>query len=168
MLIHIANYFEADRRSATAGEAMPLGCVTVASADAGGSQRKLMKVTGSGDIVDGIVGIAFKVSADAEQVTSSTVPSGLGNRIVSIANGDQIVEVRKGAMVEYDVSLLDATLDPARSGVLPVVGEALAIDTSNALFCDATKAGAVTSPVFGRVYELRGSKKVVVELLSVS
>lgn len=172
MLIHIANYMDSDRRTATAGEDMPLGCVTVHTPDAAGLQRKLMKITSAGDIKPGRVGIAFKVSADPRQVTSSTVnaDSGLdfGTRVVSIKEGDMIVEVRRGAMVEYDVSLLDATLDPARAGVLPVVGEELGIDPATALFCKNNKAGAIVAPVLGVVFELRGSKKVVVELVEVS
>lgn len=167
MLIHIANYFEADRRSAVAGEDMALGCVTVASPD-GTGQRELNKLTAQNEIKPGIVGIAFKVSADPLQVSSSTVSESLGDRSVSIKAGDQIVEVRVGAMVEYDVSLLDDSLNPGATvpGTLPDVGDALAINPTNSKFCKSDVSGALTAPVFGRVFEVRGSKKVVVELVT--
>ncbi len=169
MLIHIANYFEADRRSATAGEDMDLGVVTVASPD-GTGQRELNKLTTQAEVKAGKVGIAFKVSADPQQVTASTVNADsnldFGTRVVSIKEGDQIVEVRQGAMVEYDISLLDDSLNPDEAGTLPVVAQALAINPVNSKFCKADVVGAIVAPVFGIVFEVRGTRKVVVELVA--
>lgn len=166
MLIHIANYFDADRRSALAGEDLPLGAVCKVAGNASGD-RVLTKVAAAGDLVPGKFGIAFKVSSDPLQVTSSTANADaradLGNRVVAIKSGDQIVEVREGAIVEYAPSLLDDSLNPAEGGTLPDVGEALGV--VNGLWCDATAVGAIVAPVVGRVYDVVGGK-VRIELVS--
>lgn len=171
MLIHIANYFDADRRSALAGEDLPLGAVCAVSAGTGtaAGNRVLTKVTAAGDLKPGKFGVAFKVSSDPLQVTSSTVNADshadLGSRVVAIKSGDQIVEVREGAIVEYHPSLLDDSLNPAAAspGTLPAIGDALGIKAGK--WCAAGASGAITSPVVGRVYDVVGGK-VRVELVS--
>jgi hypothetical protein len=166
--LHIANYFEADRRSVRAGEAMDLGSV-ITITDNGSGGRVAMKVTSAGQAVSGIVGVAFKVSADPLQVTASTVnaDSGadLGSRIVTIASGDQIVEVRRGAVLEYTADLLDDSLNPAADtpGTTPDVGDILHIKAGK--WCEVGASGAVipATPI-AKVYRTFGTK-VLVELV---
>jgi hypothetical protein len=64
--------------------------------------------------------------------------------------------------VEYPADLLDATLDPARSGTTPKVGDKLEIVGS--LPCKAGTASSITSPIVLRVTRVFGTS-VVVELL---
>lgn len=163
MPINIANYFESDRRSATAGEAMVQGMVVIASNVAG--LRKVMKC-GNGDtalLVAGNYGLVMKITMDPAQVASSTITNsprvtGSGD----IANLDAVMECRRGTIMEYSADMLDASLDPARAGETPVAGQALGVVGSQ--FCKANAASAITSPVIGRVFQVYGTK-VQVELL---
>lgn len=161
MPINIANFFDADRRSAKAGETLDMGMV-VKVTDWGNGERKLMKVTSSGDLVSGKYAIVYKVSADAEQVSTSTAPSSFGSRLVTISSGDAVVEVRKGAIVEYSADLLHDSLDPSAGGATPVVGQDLAI--LNAQWCTTATGSAITSPIVGRVFRVFGTR-VLVELV---
>jgi hypothetical protein len=164
--LHIANYFEADRRSVRAGEAMDLGSV-ITITDNGSGGRVAMKVTSAGQAVSGIVGVAFKVSADPLQVTASTVnaDSGadLGSRIVTIASGDAIVEVRRGAILEYTADLLHDSLNPAEGGATPAVGTALSVKDGK--WCTAATSSAITpTDAVAKVYRTFGTK-VLIELV---
>lgn len=154
--MHIANYSDADRRSATAEAAMVLGNV-VHIVNSGGLRTASLVTNAEGAVlVSGNYGLAYKVSPDAAQVIESTgVPAAAGSRLVTIAAGDAIVVVGKGAIVEFKASELHASLDPARGGALPTAGEALAVVDS--LICDATAVGAITAPVIARCYEVRGT-----------
>ena len=164
--LHIANYYEADRRSARAGEAMGLGNV-IKIVDDGVGGRKALKVALVGDITPGAFGVVYKVSADPLQVSSSTASTDAGktlqDHIVSIASGDQVVEVRRGAILEYSADLLDASLDPAEGGTTPSVGQVLGV--KNAKWCNTGAASALvpTTPV-AKVYRKFGTR-VLVELL---
>lgn len=166
MKLHIANYFDADRRSARAGEAIGLGEVIKISDDGVGG-RRAMKVTQISDLVPAVCGVAFKVSAEPLAVTSSTVDAdsgaSLGSRIVTIASGDQMVEVRRGAILEYTADLLDASLDPARGGTTPVVGASLHVKAAK--WCAVGTASAIVpaAPV-AKVFRTFGTK-VLVELI---
>lgn len=155
-LLHIANYEAADRWSAIAGEDMPLGCLVSMEPLAGGG-RKAMKVDAAADLVAGNYYIAFKVSTDAMAVSKSTAPAKLGDRTLSIANGDQIVLVAPGAIVEYDATLLDDSLNPAAAGTLPAVSAKLGVKASK--FC-ATGAGggAIVDPLVAEVFDVFGTK----------
>lgn len=164
--LHIANYFDAPRFSIKAGEAMELGMVITASDDGKGG-RVAKKVTAANQLVAGTMAVAFKVSADPQQVTASTVNADsradLGSRIVTIASGDGIVEVRKGAILEYTADLLDDSLNPAAGGTTPSVGDSLSV--KGAKWCAAGAAGALapSAPV-AKVYRTFGTK-VLVELI---
>jgi len=162
--VNITNFQDADRRSATAGETMSLGMVTYAKADANG-HRFLMKL-GNGDsakAVVGNIGVVFKVSTDPYQVETTTVNTTLlGDRRVAIASGDAVVEVRRGAILEYDPTELDNTLNPATAGTLPKAGDVLAVVGSK--FCNPSAGSAIVSPVIGRCFDLRGGK-VLIELV---
>lgn len=172
MLLHIANFADADRRTAVAGEVLALGVVTIASENVATGARKLMRVTAAAQMKVGVTGVALKVSADADAATASTVntdtAANTGSRIVTIAAGDLIIECRRGSIMHFDVSLLDASLDPARAGVLPNPGEALGVHPTNGLFCSLGTAGAFLVPVFGVCHETFGTTKVRIELQDVS
>lgn len=162
MLIHVANWYDADRRSALAGSAFALGSVCVATAGAKGD-RVVNPVASDADIAKtGAVSIVIKVSSDPLQVDASTVPSEMGTRIVTIKSGDQVVECRPGSIVEYHPSLLDASLDPARAGTLPTVGQSLGV--KGGLPCALGAASALVAAPILKVYDVVGGK-VRVELL---
>lgn len=162
MKLSIANYLDADRRSAIAGEDLALGAIVKVAGNAK-NERVLTAVTAQADLqAVGKYAIAFKVSSDPLQVSASTVPSEMGTRLVSIKSGDHIVECRRGTIMSYDPSLLDASLDPARAGTLPTVGAALAV--LNGLPCGAAAVGAITSPVVLRCYDIVNGQ-VRIELL---
>jgi hypothetical protein len=160
-LVHIANYFEADRISATAGSAMVAGDVVALEANADGSRRVTL-VDAALDLRTAGYGVVMKVSTDPLATASSTAAAKTGNRVSSIASNDDVVLVGAGAYIEYDVSLLDASLDPARSGVLPTTGALLGI--RNAKFSTLAAAGAITDPVVARVVEVFGGNKVRIKL----
>lgn len=166
MLLHIANYFDSDRRSAIAGNDLSMGAVCKVTADAVTGERVLNFATVTGDLQNvGAYAVALKVSADPLQVDTSSVPvEYLGNRIVTIKSGDKIVEVRRGAILEYSPTILDASLDPARAGALPTAGAALAVKNTTGLPCTTGAAGAITSPVVLRCYNVVNGK-VRIELL---
>jgi hypothetical protein len=164
MPINIANFYESDRRSATAGEAMVQGMVVKVS-DTGTGTRELMKVANEDTalLVAGNYALVMKVSMDPAQVTSSTITSsprvaGSGD----IADGDAVIECRRGTIMEYSADLLDASLDPGRAGETPVAGQALGV--VGAQFCKADAGSAIVSPVIGRVFQVFGTK-VQVELV---
>lgn len=168
MPIHIANFYDADRRTAVCAQTggLTMGMLIKVSDDGAGGRKALqVQDADTALLVAGNYGIAYKVVADAFQVNSSTANATLtGSRIVTIASGDNIVEVRRGAIVEYSADLLHSSLDPARSGALPVVGAALAIKSGQ--WCTTGTGGAITSPVCGRVYQVNSSaNKVLVEIV---
>lgn len=167
MRLNIANYMDAPRVSAIAGEALPLGavCQVVQRGTGNTRERELRLVTAGGQLVQGGWGIAFKVDKERLQVSSSSAPAYTGNRVVEIRSGDQITEVRAGAIMEYDPALLHSSLDPARGGTLPTVGAALAITGTGGLWCTTGTGGAITSPVIGRVFDIVAGK-VRIELLA--
>ena len=164
MLLHIANFADSNRQTVTAGADIPLGSVVVASDVAGVRTVNAVGDAQSALLVKGNYGIAFEVSKLQLQVSSvvGTIPADFGTRLVAIKSGDLIAEVKPGAIMEYDVSLLHSSLDPNRSGALPVAGAALGI--KGGLFCTVGTASAITSPVVGRVNEVVGGK-VRIELL---
>ena len=164
MLLHIANFYDSSRRTAIAGEAIPLGSVIKLSAAANGD--RLAQVVADADsalLVAGNYGVAYKISTEQLQVTkTSNVPQDWGSRLNTIVSGDAIVEVARGAILEYDPSLLHNSLNPAQGGALPAVGAALAIKGGK--FCAVGTSGAIASPVIARVHGLVGSK-VRIELV---
>lgn len=165
MKLHIANFYDAPRHTAVAGEDIALGAVIKISAATSG-ERKAMQLTDadSAQLVKGKYGVALKVSADQYQVSEvvSGVPTEWGSRVVAIKSGDYIVQVAPGAILEYDPSLLHSSLDPANGGALPAVGDALGVKGGK--FCTAGTASAITSPVIGRVFDVLGGK-VRIELV---
>jgi hypothetical protein len=165
MKLHIANFMDATRHTAVAGEDIALGAVIKIGTNAAGERLALTVADADAALlVAGKYGVAFKVSVDQLQVTESLygVPSEWGSRVVAIKSGDAIVQAAPGAIIEYDPTLLHDSLNPAASGALPIVGEALAIKGGK--FCKANVASAITSPVVGRVFDVLGGK-VRIELV---
>lgn len=168
-LFHVANYFEASRLTVLSAVALDLGEVIKVVTGAVTGQRYAQRVTVAADVqAKGQWGVSMKISADPVQVSTSTVSSTLGNRIVAIASGDSIVNVGAGAIIEYDRSLFHDSLDPDRTGVLPTVGASLGVATSgsktrwsSAASSSLTNVG--TSIHVARVYRTFG-KKVLVQL----
>lgn len=156
MKLHVANFYDAPRHTAVAGEAIALGAVIKIVND--GGTRKAMTVADADAalLVAGNYGVAYKVNAQENAVTSSTAPAAFGDRTGPIASGDLIVQVDRGAILEYDVSLLHDSLNPNAGGALPAAGAALGVKGGK--FCTAGTSGAITSPVVGRVFDLIGSK----------
>jgi len=153
MKVHVANYYESSRLSAIAGEAMPVGAVCKITNN--GGVRTLLKLLDGDTITPGKYCVALKVSADPYQVDSTTVPTFTGDRTVSISTGDAVVAVTK-AIIEFDASVVHASLDPARGGTLPAPLDVLAV--KGGLLCTAATAGAnVTGQVF-TCYEVLGTK----------
>lgn len=165
MPINVANLLDADKRTAVAGEAITMGMVIKLSDD-GAGRRKALKLADSDAAVaakPGTYGIAYKLSTDSNQVNSSTAPSSLGDRTVSISSGDLIIELRRGAIVEYSADLLHSSLDPSRSGTTPQAGTDLNVKGSQ--WCATSGvAGSMSGTVIGRVFRVFGTK-VLVELL---
>lgn len=163
MGFHIANYYDAPRYSARAGETMTVGMIVKVDPYTGG-ERKLMKLLDgdAAELVAGAYGVVAKVSGEPNLVDTSTAPSRLGSRIIAIASGDHVVEVRAGAIMEYTADLLHDSLDPAAGGLTPVATQALGVKDS--LWCAASVGSAITSPVIGRVFRVFGTR-VLVELL---
>ena len=162
MTIHVANLFEADRRTALAAEAITQGMLIKISDD-GNGVRKALKVADADAalLVPGNYGVAYKVTSDEFEVSSSTVLDDQ-SRVLAIASGDAIVELGRGSKIEYSADLLHSSLDPARSGATATVGQTLAV--KSAQWCTTGTGSAITSPVVGRVHAVRGTT-VVIELL---
>jgi hypothetical protein len=167
--LHIANYREADRVSAVAGEVMTPGMIVKVSADATG-QRKLLKLldADSALLVAGSYAIVTKEMVDAEEVEVSTANTTLlGSRTVSIASGDAVLELRRGVKIEVSPDLLHSSLDPSQGGTLPAAGDSLFIKSST--ICRNTGvAGSIASPIVLKCFRTFGSgstAKVVIELV---
>lgn len=156
MPFNIATFWEADRRTARAGESMQQGAVVKVS-DWGDGQRKLMKITTGDTPLAGAYGVAYKVSADTYQVESTTAPTATGVRTVSIVSGDYVVEVRPKAILEYSTDLLHSSLASPQP-----VGTALAVLAGQ--WCTTATGSAVTAPVMGKVFRYFGTR-LLVELL---
>lgn len=163
--LHIANFYDCDRLSAVAGEAGLVPGMVVKVGDNGAGERSLTKL-GDGEAAQALAGkvaVITKELIDPDEVVSSTAPSEAGSRIVSIASGDAVLELRRGAKLEYPLDLLHSSLDPSRGGTLPVVGAALGVKDS--LFCASGQAGAITSPVIGRVLRVHGAGATAVVVI---
>jgi hypothetical protein len=94
----IANYFECDRLSAVAWEAMTPGMIVKVSDD-GAGQRKLLKLANADSalILAGNYAIVTKELVDPNEVTTTTASTASGVRTVSIVSGDAVLELRRGS-----------------------------------------------------------------------
>jgi hypothetical protein len=165
MPIHIANFYDADRRTAKADEAIVMGAVIKIEDDLAGGRLAHTLVSGDGALlVAGNYGVAYKVSTDAASVISSS--TGDTTRVVSIVSGDYIVEVRRNALITYTADMLHANLDPDRGGTTPLAGAPLALWTSATAnkWCASGTGGAIAT-LIASVFKTEGTN-VVVELLA--
>jgi hypothetical protein len=158
-MANIANFYDADRRSAKAGETL-VNWQLVKVSDYGDGQRKLMSLldADAAQVTAGKFAVVAKFTAEPNLVQSSTVPARLGSRMVAIAAGDDVVEVKKGAIIEYAMSELDASLDTARAGTAPAVEDVL--HAKSGLFCKVGTVGALAQTV-GTVYKVFGTKVLI-------
>jgi hypothetical protein len=165
--LHIANYQEAPRWSCVAAADMQLGEVIKITTGTVVGQRYCTRVAVAADVQSqGQWGIVTKVSADPFQVSTSSVPADLGNRIVSISTGDNVVQIAAGAIIEFDRSLFHSSLDPDRGGTLPTVGASLGVNiaTGKALLSTAGATGLTgvgTTINVARVFRTFGTKVLV-------
>lgn len=111
--------------------------------------------------------VAMKVDTDANEVDFAN-PDGLAasvgtaNRFVTIRAADLIMEVRRGSKIEYSADLVDASLDPARSGATPAVGDSLGVKGGKwATVAAATATGIMPVPAIARVHKVFGTNFVV-------
>src|SRR5690348_5134268 len=168
MPMHIANFNEADRRTAYASQDFSQLGLVIKITDNGSGLRLATPLANSESalLVNGNYGVAYKVSIDPFAIESQNLvlneSPAFGDRTVQIKSGDAIVEVRRRAIIEYSADMLDASLDPSRGGTTPTVDSALAIHGS--LWCAASVGGAITSPVVARVYQVFGTS-VMIELV---
>jgi len=155
-MLHIANFLDATRWTVTAGANIALGAV-IRIANSGGQRIAFQVVdANSALLVPGNYGVAYKVHVDPLAVTSSTAPAAFGDRRNEIVSGDLIVQVDRGGIVEYDVSLLHTSLNPNLGGTLPIAGADMAV--KNGLFAAVGTSGAIASPVVGRVFDIIGNR----------
>lgn len=164
MAVTVLNWYDADRRTVVADEAMAIGDVVKVVTNADG-QRHITKLGDTDDALalSGNIGIVFKVAGTADSVQESTAAAATGDRTVSIASGDLVTLVRK-AIVEYNADELHASLDPDNSGTLPAVGADLGVSGSKFSTIAAATSAGIASPVIARCYMLNGTK-VAVELV---
>ena len=165
MKLHIANFYDAPRHTAFAGEDIDVGAVIKISAGPAG-ERLAHQVTDAdaAQLVAGKYGVAAKINTNPLAVSETLygVPEEWGSRVATIKSGDAIVQVAPGAILEFDPSLLHDSLNPAEGGTLPVVGAALAVKAGK--FAAAGTGGAIASPVVARVFDVLGGK-VRIELV---
>lgn len=163
-MMHIENFFECDRLSAVAGEAMSTGMIVKVS-DTGAGERKLMKLLDADTPAVGNYAIVTKELVDPYEVAVTTAPSDTGIRTVSISTGDAVLELRRGTKVRMSLDLLDASLDPARAGTLPAVGDQLKVKGS--LLCGSAVVGAVATLIarVNRVYGSGATAELGIELI---
>ena len=161
-MIHVTNWKYADIGTGVAAADMDQGTICLVSNSSG--KRLLTPVldTDDANTLAGVYCIAMKIGTDADQVDSSTANVTVtGDRTVNIKANDVIMEVRRGAKVEYSADLLDDTLNPAQGGTTPVAGATLGI--LGGKWC-AVGSNALTGVRIGVVDHVRGTN-VVVELL---
>lgn len=154
MAITVLNWYDADRRTAVADEAMALGDVVKVVVAASDGQRHVTKLGDTDDAlaVAGNVGVVFKVAGTDDSVQSSTASAKTGDRTVTIAANDLVVLLRGGAIIEYNISELDASLSA------PTVGQTLGVSGSKFATVAAATSAGIVSPVIGRVYAVNGTK----------
>jgi len=166
MAVTVLNYFEADRRTVVADEAMEVGDLVKIEIGADTDGSRHITLLGNADdalAVAGNVGVVFKVAGTEDSVQESSASAVTGDRTVSISAGDLVVILRRGAIIEYNADEVDASLDPDNAGALPSVGADLGILGSKWSTIAAAAAG-IASPVVGRCFMVNGTK-IAVEIV---
>lgn len=167
MAMHIANYQTAQRLTAVALESMTSGMVVKVAAEVSG-QAGLLKLADGDTAAAGKYGIVMKVDVRAEAVETTSIAStnarlgGQTRLSESIVSGELVVLVGRGAIAAYKAADLHSSLDAARSGATPTVGDVIKV--KDAQFCSSGTGGANAS-VPAVVREMRGTD-VLIELLA--
>lgn len=156
MAFHIANFFDAPRFSARAGETLEPGDL-VKVLDWGNGERKLMKLSSSdaASLSGDKYAVVTRFTGEPNVVSSSTIPARLGSRIVTISSGDHVVEVRKTAILEYSLDELDASLQSTP----PTVNQELT--SKGEKFCAVGTAGQNSGKVVGQVFRIFGTRYLI-------
>lgn len=164
MGIQITNWKYADVGTVVAATDMGQG--QLCKIDGLGLNRRATILTDTDDalVLSGNYCMVLKVGTSDEEADVSTVPARFGTRLVGIFAGDLVAEVRKGAKVRLTADLLDASLDPARSGTTPAVGAALGISGGRLSTIAAATTSGIATPVVARVHKVFGTD-VIVELV---
>lgn len=165
---HVVNFKYADMETATAGAAMNIGDIGLVTEGASGAIREVNPIGDTDDalVLEGNVGVVIKFPADALEVATSTAAPSTGDRVPSIALGDLVVLVGKGAILEYDADELDNSLNPAQSGTTPTVGDDIGISSSKFSDIATAVSAGIAVPVIARVHRTFGTK-VQIKLVGV-
>jgi hypothetical protein len=165
MGVNIVNLVESDRRSCRAGEDMSQGNV-IKMEDDGSGGRRAMLVDNGDSLTLGKTGVVLKVKMDGHRYADSTTLSAvqlreLGDPRLYIDSGDQVIECRRGTILEYSLDALHSSLTSAGQPNCSV-GDDLGI--KDHMFCTAGTSSAITSPVIGRVFKTT-TTKIFIELV---
>jgi hypothetical protein len=160
MAIEILNLMDSDRRSARAGEDdMEIGDV-VQVVDDGDGGRVLLPVGNSDTLTAPTTGILWKIRMDGRRVVTTTSLSttqlrDLGDARTYVDSGDQVVLVRKPAIIAFDEDSCHSSL--YTTGVPNVaVGDRIVIKDSK--IAKVGTSSANTSITFASVYAVNGVK----------
>jgi hypothetical protein len=163
-MIQVTNWKYADIGTVVAATDMGQGQMCLI--DGTGLNRRATIITDTDDaaVLAGNYCLIMKIGTSNEEVDSSTAPARFGDRKVAILAGDLCMEVRQGAKVRLSADLLGASLDPARSGATPAIGQALGIAGGRLATIAAATSAGIASPVVARVNKVFGTD-VVIELV---
>ncbi len=162
MAIAILNYDEADRRSARAGEDdMEIGNVVQVIDDGSGGRKAILAGDTGTTLSPTAVGILWKVRMDGRRVTTTTDLTtvqlrDLGDARTYVDSGDQVVVVRKGAIIEFDEDSCHASLYTSNVPNV-VVGAKLVIKDAKIAKSGTGSANTTPDP-FAFVYAINGAK----------
>jgi len=154
----IVNFKYADLKTAKAAADMAaLGMVCKVTLVNGARTLTVLGDTDDALVVSGNYAVAMKYGTDAYEVDTTTADTALtGDRRVSIKQGDLIVEARKGTILEYDASEVDASLDPNRAGALPTDTDTLGV--KGGLWCTNAAASPTGIQNVAKVHSVSGTK----------
>jgi hypothetical protein len=165
MAMKILNLFESDRRSCIAGEDLEIGQV-IRIADDGEGEREAFAAADGDTLKETTTGLAWKVKMDGRRLVTTTSLTAkqlrtFGDARTYLDSGDQMVIVRKGAIVELEEEDVHASLYTS-SVPNVVVGDTLVV--KDGLLAKSGTASANTSLDFARVYRVHGTS-IFVELI---
>lgn len=162
---HITNMKYADLGTGVAAATIVQGQICIVT-DNGAGKRLLTVAADTDDalVLAGNYAVAMKFTTDAAEVQSSTASAATGSRLATIAADDLVLEVRRGAKIEYTAAELGASLDAARGGATPTVGQALGVSGGYWATAAAATSAGIATPVIGRVNAVFGTT-VRIELL---
>lgn len=158
MPVHVVNWTDAEIGSAVAGANMDQGVVCLVTASGTNRELNVVLDTEDADVLPGNYAVAMKMSSDPDFVDSSSAAAATGDRTDPILAGDVIMEVQRGAILEYTADLLDDSLDPGRGGATPAIGDDLGIQGGKWATITAATSSGIASPVVARVHKVFGTR----------